>query len=155
MSTENLPQSPEQPPRKPRVAVVFGGRSSEHGISVLTAGAVLRAIDRTKYDVLPIGITAQGRWALTALAAWRAAVVEPANTIWIAESAAYPELWTRDGLRGWQCPRTEVPAGIRPAALRLRSAVRYAAAFRCGCFRPVLKNIRPRLSQTILILPKK
>ncbi|TQK51600.1 D-alanine--D-alanine ligase [Streptomyces sp. SLBN-118] len=66
MSSENLPQSPEQQPRKPRVAVVFGGRSSEHGISVVTAGAVLRAIDRTKYDVLPIGITSDGRWALTA-----------------------------------------------------------------------------------------
>ncbi|WP_405602517.1 D-alanine--D-alanine ligase [Streptomyces sp. NBC_01410] len=66
MSSENLPQSPEQQPRKPRVAVVFGGRSSEHGISVVTAGAVLRAIDRTKYDVLPIGITTDGRWALTA-----------------------------------------------------------------------------------------
>ncbi|MGW7273970.1 D-alanine--D-alanine ligase family protein [Streptomyces sp. NPDC054864] len=73
MSSENLPQSPEprpeqssEPLRKPRVAVVFGGRSSEHGISVVTAGAVLRAIDRTKYDVLPIGITTDGRWALTA-----------------------------------------------------------------------------------------
>ncbi|TXS57093.1 D-alanine--D-alanine ligase family protein [Streptomyces sp. t39] len=66
MSTENLPQSPEQQLRKPRVAVVFGGRSSEHGISVVTAGAVLRAIDRTTYDVLPIGITGDGRWALTA-----------------------------------------------------------------------------------------
>ncbi|MDX6351938.1 MAG: D-alanine-D-alanine ligase [Streptomyces sp.] len=51
---------------KPRVAVVFGGRSSEHGVSVVTAGAILRAIDRTKYDVLPIGITTDGRWALTA-----------------------------------------------------------------------------------------
>ncbi|MEU2777187.1 D-alanine--D-alanine ligase family protein [Streptomyces sp. NPDC007162] len=66
MSTENLPQSPEQPARKPRVAVVFGGRSSEHGISTVTAGAVLAAIDRTKYDVLPIGITREGRWVLTA-----------------------------------------------------------------------------------------
>ncbi|MFE9170110.1 D-alanine--D-alanine ligase family protein [Streptomyces kebangsaanensis] len=66
MSTENLPQSPDQPSRKPRVAVVFGGRSSEHGISVVTAGAVLRAIDRSKYEVLPIGITRDGRWALTA-----------------------------------------------------------------------------------------
>ncbi|MGW2560015.1 D-alanine--D-alanine ligase family protein [Streptomyces sp. NPDC001514] len=52
--------------RKPRVAIVFGGRSSEHAISVVTAGAVLRSIDRTKYDVLPIGITTDGRWALTA-----------------------------------------------------------------------------------------
>ncbi|MGW2601119.1 D-alanine--D-alanine ligase family protein [Streptomyces klenkii] len=63
MSSEITPQSPG---RKPRVAVVFGGRSSEHAISVVTAGAVLRAIDRTKYDVLPIGITTEGRWALTA-----------------------------------------------------------------------------------------
>ncbi|MGW3297571.1 D-alanine--D-alanine ligase family protein [Streptomyces xiamenensis] len=61
MSSDSTPQSP-----KPRVAVVFGGRSSEHTISVLTAGAVLRAIDRDRYDVLPIGITADGRWALTA-----------------------------------------------------------------------------------------
>ncbi|RSN57681.1 D-alanine--D-alanine ligase A [Streptomyces sp. WAC 04229] len=76
MSTENLPQSPEQPPRKPRVAVVFGGRSSEHGISVVTAGAVLAAIDRTKYDVLPIGITRDGRWALTADEPERMAITE-------------------------------------------------------------------------------
>ncbi|RBM04992.1 D-alanine--D-alanine ligase family protein [Streptomyces sp. PT12] len=61
MSTEPTSQRP-----KPRVAVVFGGRSSEHAVSVVTAGAVLRAIDRTRYDVLPIGITADGRWALTA-----------------------------------------------------------------------------------------
>ncbi|GAA0663572.1 D-alanine--D-alanine ligase family protein [Streptomyces thermocarboxydovorans] len=76
MSTENLPQQPEPPARKPRVAVVFGGRSSEHGISVVTAGAVLKAIDRTKYDVLPIGITSDGRWALTADEPERMAIVE-------------------------------------------------------------------------------
>lgn len=76
MSTENLPQSPQQPSRKPRVAVVFGGRSSEHGISVVTAGAVLRAIDRTKYEVLPIGITREGRWFLTADAPERMAITD-------------------------------------------------------------------------------
>ncbi|MFJ6449675.1 D-alanine--D-alanine ligase family protein [Streptomyces hydrogenans] len=65
-----------QSPRKPRVAVVFGGRSSEHAISVVTAGAVLKAIDRTKYDVLPIGITREGRWALTADAPERMAIAE-------------------------------------------------------------------------------
>ncbi|MGW1074623.1 D-alanine--D-alanine ligase family protein [Streptomyces sp. NPDC002537] len=65
MSSETTTQSPDRS-RKPRVAVVFGGRSSEHAISVVTAGAVLAAIDRTKYDVLPIGITTDGRWALTA-----------------------------------------------------------------------------------------
>jgi D-alanine-D-alanine ligase len=53
-------------PRKPRVAIVFGGRSSEHAISVSTAGSVLRAIDRNAYEVLPIGIATDGRWALTA-----------------------------------------------------------------------------------------
>jgi D-alanine-D-alanine ligase len=52
--------------RKPRVAIVFGGRSSEHAVSTITAGSVLRAIDREAYQVLPIGITTDGRWALTA-----------------------------------------------------------------------------------------
>ncbi|MFE2187134.1 D-alanine--D-alanine ligase family protein [Streptomyces sp. NPDC059455] len=65
-SPRPVPASSGGERRKPRVAVVFGGRSSEHPISVVTAGAVLRAIDREKYDVLPIGITTDGRWALTA-----------------------------------------------------------------------------------------
>ncbi|WP_030275722.1 D-alanine--D-alanine ligase family protein [Streptomyces sp. NRRL B-24484] len=56
--------SPNQSGGKPRVAIVFGGRSSEHAISVVTAGSVLKAIDRSKYEVLPIGITHEGRWAL-------------------------------------------------------------------------------------------
>ena len=50
--------------RKPRVAVVFGGRSSEHAISCITAGSVLNAIDRDVYDVAAIGICADGRWVL-------------------------------------------------------------------------------------------
>ncbi|MDV5148609.1 D-alanine--D-alanine ligase family protein [Streptomyces sp. SBC-4] len=78
-----------QSPRKPRVAVVFGGRSSEHAISVVTAGAVLSAIDRDKYDVLPIGITTDGRWALTADAPERMAIADRAlpNVADLAESA--------------------------------------------------------------------
>ncbi|MDG4859390.1 D-alanine--D-alanine ligase [Streptomyces sp. T-3] len=94
MSSENPSQSPvpSQPggeSRKPRVAVVFGGRSSEHGISVVTAGAVLRAIDRSKYDVLPIGITSDGRWALTADEPDRMAITERQvpNVDQLAESA--------------------------------------------------------------------
>ncbi len=51
-------------PNKPRVAVVFGGRSSEHSISCVTAGSVLAAIDPEQYDVVPIGITTDGRWVL-------------------------------------------------------------------------------------------
>jgi len=55
-----------QSSRKPRVAVVFGGRSDEHGVSCVTAGSVLRAIDRDRYDVVPVGIARDGRWVLEA-----------------------------------------------------------------------------------------
>ncbi|KRA29604.1 MULTISPECIES: D-alanine--D-alanine ligase family protein [unclassified Nocardioides] len=50
--------------RRVRVALVFGGRSTEHAISCVTAGSVLQAIDREKYDVVPIGIATDGRWVL-------------------------------------------------------------------------------------------
>ncbi len=50
--------------RKIRVAVVFGGRSNEHSISCVSAGSVLRALDRDRYHVVPIGITREGRWVL-------------------------------------------------------------------------------------------
>lgn len=49
---------------KPRVAVLFGGRSSEHAVSCATAASVLSAIDTSVYDVVPIGITTEGRWVL-------------------------------------------------------------------------------------------
>jgi D-alanine-D-alanine ligase len=52
--------------RKPRVAVVFGGRSTEHSVSCVSAGSLLDAIDRDRYDVVPVGITPDGRWVLTA-----------------------------------------------------------------------------------------
>jgi D-alanine-D-alanine ligase len=52
--------------RKIRVAVVFGGRSSEHAVSCSTAASVLRALDRDRYDVVPIGIARDGRWVLVA-----------------------------------------------------------------------------------------
>ena len=52
--------------RRPRVAVVFGGRSSEHAISCVTAAGVLRAIDREAWDVVPVGVTREGRWVLVA-----------------------------------------------------------------------------------------
>jgi D-alanine-D-alanine ligase len=51
---------------KPRVAVVFGGRNSEHSVSLMGAGSVLEAIDRSKYEVVPIGIAQDGRWVLAA-----------------------------------------------------------------------------------------
>ncbi len=61
--TTDQPQ-PAQPSRRPRVAIVFGGRSSEHAVSCATAAGVLRAIDRSKYDIVPIGISRDGQWVL-------------------------------------------------------------------------------------------
>jgi D-alanine-D-alanine ligase len=47
---------------KLRVGVIFGGRSGEHEVSLLSAASILKAIDRDKFDVTPIGITKEGRW---------------------------------------------------------------------------------------------
>ena len=47
---------------KMRVGVVFGGRSGEHEISLLSAQSVMRAINKDRYDIVPIGITTEGRW---------------------------------------------------------------------------------------------
>lgn len=59
-------------PTRARIAVVFGGRSSEHGVSCLTAREVLAVIDSDRYDVQPIGITLTGNW--------------------VAETAQWPEI---------------------------------------------------------------
>src|ERR1700739_3277556 len=48
--------------KKLRVGILFGGRSGEHEVSLLSAASVLKAIDKDKYDVVPIGITKDGRW---------------------------------------------------------------------------------------------
>jgi D-alanine-D-alanine ligase len=67
MSEDLEDRAPIQAPgRKPRVAVVFGGRSSEHAISCISAGSVLSVIDRDAFDVVPIGISREGRWVLAA-----------------------------------------------------------------------------------------
>ncbi|MGJ9423990.1 D-alanine--D-alanine ligase family protein [Aeromicrobium sp. CF3.5] len=64
---------PSEPIRStPRLVVLFGGRSSEHGVSCLTARQVLAVIDHDRYDVRPVGITRDGRW--------------------VRESAEWPEL---------------------------------------------------------------
>jgi D-alanine-D-alanine ligase len=48
--------------KKLRVGILFGGRSGEHEVSLLSAASVLNSIDRDKYEVVPIGITKDGRW---------------------------------------------------------------------------------------------
>lgn len=47
-----------------RIGILFGGRSGEHEISLQSAASVMEAIDRKKYEVVPIGITPEGRWVL-------------------------------------------------------------------------------------------
>lgn len=71
MSSHPGPERPTTPPApaaddaaRPRVVVLFGGRSGEHAISCATAAGVLRALDRDRYDVTPVGITPDGRWVL-------------------------------------------------------------------------------------------
>ncbi|WP_280637404.1 D-alanine--D-alanine ligase family protein [Nocardioides sp. W7] len=61
---EASPDPIAPPSRKIRVALLFGGRSGEHGVSTATAAGVLKALDRDKYDVLPVGITRDGQWVL-------------------------------------------------------------------------------------------
>ena len=51
-----------KPNSKLRVGVLFGGRSGEHEVSLLSAASILNAIDKSKFDVVPIGITKEGQW---------------------------------------------------------------------------------------------
>ncbi|WP_375164396.1 D-alanine--D-alanine ligase family protein [Arthrobacter sp.] len=67
---------------KPRVLVLFGGRSSEHAVSCVTAAGVLDAIDRNKYDVVPVGIAKNGQWSLVSS--------DPAQ--WSLRSTVLPEV---------------------------------------------------------------
>lgn len=82
--------------RRPRVAVVFGGRSGEHGVSCVTAAGVLAAIDRRAWDVVPIGITPSGRWVL--------ASDDPKH--WQIEAGALPQVGDDEG------PRVLVPTEV-------------------------------------------
>jgi D-alanine-D-alanine ligase len=79
MSHDNLTAGQ---PAKPRVAVLFGGRSSEHAVSCVTAAGVLGAINKDKYEVIPIGIAKSGQWVLA-----------PADTArWSLTASSLPEV---------------------------------------------------------------
>jgi D-alanine-D-alanine ligase len=52
--------------KKIRVGILFGGRSGEHEISLLSAASVFNSIEKNKYEVVPIGITKEGRWVTAA-----------------------------------------------------------------------------------------
>src|SRR5438552_5560275 len=74
-------------PKKIRVGVIFGGRSGEHEVSLRSARAVIDAIDRTKYEVVPIAITKEGNW----LAPAKAAQMLPAETARSLQSVSSSE----------------------------------------------------------------
>jgi D-alanine-D-alanine ligase len=65
--------------KKLRIGILYGGRSGEHEISLLSAASVLKAIDRKKYDVVSIGIDKQGRWLTGAEAQRLLATPTPAS----------------------------------------------------------------------------
>ena len=64
MDTELSTPDPAPDSRRLRVALVFGGRSSEHAVSCATAASVMTALDPQRYEVIPIGIAKDGRWVL-------------------------------------------------------------------------------------------
>src|SRR5918912_67527 len=77
---------PSQPSRRLRVGVLFGGRSGEHEVSLQSARAVMRALEQAGHEVVPIGITKQGRWLvsgnpLEALASGRPHGEQPATML--------------------------------------------------------------------------
>jgi len=54
--------------KKIRVGILFGGRSGEHEVSLTSAASLIKALDPAKYDVVPIGITRQGKWLVGSVA---------------------------------------------------------------------------------------
>lgn len=92
---------------KLRVGILFGGRSGEHEVSLLSAASVLNAIDKTKYEVVPIGITKDGRW-LTA---------EHAERLLKGDDAAQSGAHADRGVRATQHLRAGDPEATPGAAL--------------------------------------
>ena len=93
---------------KKTVALLCGGRSSEHPISLITAAGVLGAIDRTAYEVITIGITRDGRWYLTdeqelaeLTAGTRGTAEFPEGT----QQVFLPMVWKRRGFPADGCRR--------------------------------------------------
>ena len=95
MSTEK--ENPSE--RKIRVGVLFGGRSGEHEVSLMSARSVMSALDRDRYDIVEIGITKEGQWlAGPAMAQLQAGITEasPATLLPDPESSALLEIKPQD-----------------------------------------------------------
>ncbi len=79
--------SAEKPKRKIRVGLVFGGRSGEHEVSLMSAQSVIDAIDPEKYEVVPIGITKEGRWTLSQVQALEAGDASLSSAVLLGDPA--------------------------------------------------------------------
>jgi D-alanine-D-alanine ligase len=69
------------PPDPIRLVVLFGGRSAEHEVSCTTAASVLGAVDRDRYEVVPVGITREGRWVDAVPPACEGPPVDPMDVL--------------------------------------------------------------------------
>jgi len=87
-------------PGRIRVAVVFGGRSSEHAISCVSAGSILRNLDPERFEAIPIGITPDGCWVLSSATAESLAIVDGTLPQVTADSGAALALTADPGRRG-------------------------------------------------------
>ncbi len=91
---------------KVRVLVLFGGRSAEHEVSIVSARAVVRALDPARYEVRPVYIARDGRWVLRPAAAWAALDGGPEAALTaaaeeVAEEPGLPVLAGPVGLAPW------------------------------------------------------
>jgi D-alanine-D-alanine ligase len=81
-----------------RVGVLFGGRSGEHEVSLASAASVIRALDRAKYDVAPIGITREGRWHMgSGRPGPLSEVLKKGQVIIPSSDPSGPQFYSRDG----------------------------------------------------------
>ena len=76
-----------------RMAVLFGGRSAEHEVSVLSATNVMAALDPDKYDAVPIFVSRQGRWLLSSFA--DGALAQPSTGTELCFIPAEEVKWSR------------------------------------------------------------
>ncbi len=86
-----------QDPTRTRVAIIFGGTSSEHDVSCLTAGGVSRAIDPDRFQIIGIGITPAGKWVQVDAAEMRTMEVVDSSLPRLSEDRPEAVLMQRDG----------------------------------------------------------
>ncbi|GAA2514163.1 D-alanine--D-alanine ligase family protein [Pilimelia columellifera] len=107
---------------KIRVAVVFGGRSPEHGISCVSAGSILAALDPDEFEAVPVGITREGRWVLVAGDAGQLAIADR-RLPEITDNSGEPVMLPADPTRAALLPAPDPDAVVAPDAPAVALAV--------------------------------